>query len=118
MQHVALNTQDIIGAVRALRARGVRFLTIPKTYYAQLRERLAKSPVKVTQDLDAIEELNILVDFDDNGYLLQIFTQPIEDKPTLFYEIIYRANHEGFGAGNFVALFRSIEIDQEKRGNL
>jgi len=118
VQHVALNTQDIIGAVRALRARGVRFLTIPKTYYAQLRERLAKSPVKVTQDLDAIEELNILVDFDDNGYLLQIFTQPIEDKPTLFYEIIYRANHEGFGAGNFVALFRSIEIDQEKRGNL
>lgn len=115
VQHIALNTPDIINSVRQMKARGVRFLTIPKTYYTHLRQRLAKSPVQVKENLDIIEELNILVDFDDKGYLLQLFTQPVEDRPTLFWELIQRANHEGFGAGNFVALFTSIEIDQMQR---
>ena len=115
VQHIALNTPDVINAVRQLKARGVKFLTIPKTYYTHLRQRLAKSPVQVKESIDVIEELNILVDFDDKGYLLQLFTQPVEDRPTLFWEIIQRANHEGFGAGNFVALFTSIEIDQMQR---
>ena len=96
----------------------MRFLVIPKTYYTNLRERLKNSPTKVKEDLAEIEKLNILVDFDDGGYLLQIFTQPVEDRPTLFYEVIQRHNHDGFGAGNFKALFESIEIDQAKRGNL
>lgn len=115
VQHIALNTPDVINAVRQLKARGVKFLTIPKTYYTHLRARLAKSPVKVNESIDVLEELNILVDFDDKGYLLQLFTQPVEDRPTLFWEVIQRANHEGFGAGNFVALFTSIEIDQMQR---
>lgn len=118
VQHIALNTRDIISAVRAMRARGVKFLTIPKTYYTHLRERLAKSPVNVKEDLDVIEELHILVDFDDQGYLLQLFTQPVEPRPTLFWEVIQRENHEGFGAGNFKALFQSIELAQKERGNL
>mmetsp|Transcript_6601 Transcript_6601/g.11472 ORF Transcript_6601/g.11472 Transcript_6601/m.11472 type:complete len:385 (+) Transcript_6601:93-1247(+) len=118
VQHIALNTRDIITAVRLLRKRGVEFLTIPKTYYTNLRERLAKSPVELKEDLDIIEELHILVDFDDQGYLLQLFTKPVEDRPTLFFEVIQRENHEGFGAGNFKALFESIELEQAKRGNL
>ena len=118
VQHIALRTRDIIKSIRALRARGVKFLTIPKTYYADLRERLKNSPVQVIEDLKIIEELNILVDFDDKGYLLQIFTEPVEDRPTLFYEVIQRHNHDGFGAGNFKALFTSIEKAQAERGNL
>lgn len=115
VQHVALNTPDVINAVRQLKARGVHFLTIPKKYYEHLRARLAKSPVHVKENLDVIEELNILVDFDDKGYLLQLFTQPVEDRPTLFWEVIQRANHEGFGAGNFQALFAAIEEGQMER---
>lgn len=118
VQHIALNTPDVVTAVNALKARGVEFLTIPKTYYTNLRERLANSPVDVKEDLDIIEKLNILIDFDDQGYLLQIFTKPVEDRPTLFFEIIQRMNHQGFGAGNFKSLFESIEIEQGKRGNL
>jgi len=118
VQHIALNTPDVVKAVTALKARGVEFLTIPKSYYTNLRERLAASPVDVKEDLDIIEKLNILIDFDDQGYLLQIFTKPVEDRPTLFFEIIQRANHQGFGAGNFKSLFESIEIEQGKRGNL
>lgn len=79
--------------IRDLRARGMHFLVVPKTYYQQLRERLKSSPTKIVEDLDAIEELNILVDFDDNGYLLQIFTKNMQDRPTVFLEVIQRHNH-------------------------
>ena len=94
------------------------FLRTPKSYYTQLKENLKKSKVKIIEDLDVIEELNILVDYDDNGYLLQIFTKPVQDRPTLFLEVIQRRNHNGFGAGNFKALFEAIEAEQELRGNL
>eukprot|EP01084_Bolivina_argentea_P227645 384488_1 len=118
VQHIALRTRDVIKAVTNLKERGVKFLTIPNEYYDDLRIRLKNSPVIVYEDLDIIEKLNILVDFDDRGYLLQIFTEPVEDRPTLFYEVIQRNNHDGFGAGNFKALFQSIEKAQDKRGNL
>lgn len=105
-----------------MRKRGCDFLTIPDKYYDNLRARLAahnktaKKPV--TEDLDLLQKLKILVDYDENGYLLQIFTRPLEDRPTLFVEIIQRHNHNGFGAGNFKSLFESLEIEQELRGNL
>ncbi|XP_046390664.1 4-hydroxyphenylpyruvate dioxygenase isoform X2 [Ischnura elegans] len=118
VQHIALNTQDIIGAIRNLKARGMEFLNIPDTYYETLRERLKSSKVKITEDIDLLQELKILVDYDDNGYLLQIFTKNMQDRPTLFLEVIQRHNHNGFGAGNFKALFESIELDQDRRGNL
>lgn len=92
-----------------MKARGCQFLTIPATYYDNLRDRLKDSETKVQEDLDKIQALNILVDFDEKGYLLQIFTKPLEDRPTLFVEIIQRRNHQGFGAGNFKALFEAIE---------
>lgn len=118
VQHIALNTNDIISAITALRARGLEFLSIPKSYYDNLRMRLAESKIKVTEDMDKLQALHILVDFDDNGYLLQIFSKPCQDRPTLFIEIIQRHNHNGFGAGNFKALFESIELEQNERGNL
>jgi 4-hydroxyphenylpyruvate dioxygenase len=93
-------------------------LTIPHAFYENLKKGLEKSPTNVTEDLKVLEELQILVDYDDNGYLLQIFTKPLEDRPTLFIEIIQRKNHQGFGAGNFKALFEALEIEQERRGNL
>eukprot|EP00488_Nonionellina_sp_1-RS-2012_P000833 TRINITY_DN133_c0_g1_i1.p1 TRINITY_DN133_c0_g1~~TRINITY_DN133_c0_g1_i1.p1 ORF type:complete len:186 (-),score=58.96 TRINITY_DN133_c0_g1_i1:188-712(-) len=101
VQHIALRTRDIIKSVTLLRRRGVKFLDIPPEYYDDLRIRLKNSAVKVKEDLSVIEELNILVDFDDNGYLLQIFTENAEDRPTLFYEVIQRENHDGFGAREF-----------------
>ena len=119
IQHIALLTDDIVAAVTALKARGLEFLTIPKTYYKLLREKLAaQTSIQVTESLDALEKLHILVDYDEKGYLLQIFTKPVEDRPTLFLEIIQRHNHGGFGAGNFKSLFESIEIEQGLRGNL
>jgi len=118
VQHIALRTADILTTVANLRARGTEFLSIPAAYYKNLRMRLRDSPTQVQESLEVIEKLNILVDFDEHGYLLQIFTKPIEDRPTLFIEIIQRRNHEGFGAGNFKALFESIEMEQGRRGNL
>ncbi|RUS68886.1 hypothetical protein EGW08_023352, partial [Elysia chlorotica] len=118
VQHIAIRTNDIIKTIDNLKARGQQFLDIPKTYYVTLREKLAKSKVTVTENLDEIERLNILIDFDDDGYLLQIFTKNMQDRPTLFYEVIQRHNHSGFGAGNFKALFEAIEADQAERGNL
>ncbi|XP_026468006.1 4-hydroxyphenylpyruvate dioxygenase-like [Ctenocephalides felis] len=118
VQHIALNTSDIIQAIRNLKARGTDFLKVPHTYYDMLREHLKKSPVRIQEDLAVLQELNILVDYDDNGYLLQIFTKNMQDRPTLFLEVIQRHNHNGFGAGNFKALFTAIELDQEQRGNL
>jgi 4-hydroxyphenylpyruvate dioxygenase len=94
------------------------FLTIPPTYYDNLREKLKSSPVKVAEDIDILQSLNILIDYDDQGYLLQLFSKPLQDRPTFFIEVIQRRNHQGFGAGNFKSLFESIERDQDARGNL
>jgi len=118
VQHVALLTDNIIESVTKLHNRGLEFLRVPNSYYDNVRRRLAKSPVKVVESVDKMQELGLLIDFDDQGYLLQIFTKNAEDRPTLFYEVIQRRNHEGFGAGNFKALFESIEADQAARGNL
>ncbi|KAG7516545.1 4-hydroxyphenylpyruvate dioxygenase [Solea senegalensis] len=118
VQHIALNTSNIIQSVVNLRARGVEFLAAPDRYYETLRANLSKAKIKVVEDLDRIQQLKILVDFDDKGYLLQIFTKPVQDRPTLFLEVIQRNNHFGFGAGNFKSLFEAIEKDQEARGNL
>ncbi|XP_057677718.1 4-hydroxyphenylpyruvate dioxygenase [Corythoichthys intestinalis] len=118
VQHIALNTSNIIQAIVNLRARGMDFLSTPDTYYDTLREKLKTAKIKVKEDLNRLQELKILVDFDDKGYLLQIFTKPVQDRPTLFLEVIQRNNHFGFGAGNFKSLFEAIEKDQDARGNL
>lgn len=115
VQHVALLTKDIITTVSALKQRGVDFLTIPKSYYTNLKARLQMNNKIIDGDLELIEKYNILVDFDENGYLLQIFTKPITSRPTLFIEIIERHNFDGFGAGNFKALFECIEMEQMNR---
>ncbi len=114
VQHIAVATDDIIATVSELRARGVEFLRTPTTYYAELQERVGT----IDEPLDRLAELGILVDRDDEGYLLQIFTKPVQDRPTLFFEIIQRKGAKGFGKGNFKALFESIEREQELRGNL
>jgi 4-hydroxyphenylpyruvate dioxygenase len=118
VQHIAVSTPDIIATINALRARGVEFLEVPTAYYENLKLRLTTASVKVTEDLKILENLRILVDYDEKGYLLQIFTKPVEDRPTLFWEIIQRKNNQGFGAGNFKSLFEAIEIEQGLRGNL
>ncbi|XP_041865187.1 4-hydroxyphenylpyruvate dioxygenase [Melanotaenia boesemani] len=118
VQHIALNTSNIIEAIVNLRERGMEFLSAPDTYYKTLREKLKTAKITVKEDLDRLQELKILVDFDDKGYLLQIFTKPMQDRPTLFLEVIQRNNHFGFGAGNFKSLFEAIEKDQDARGNL
>lgn len=114
VQHLALLTNDIVKTVEALRANGVEFLDTPDTYYDELSARVGK----IDEEIDKLKELKILVDRDDEGYLLQIFTKPIVDRPTLFIEIIQRKGSRGFGEGNFKALFESIEREQERRGNL
>lgn len=118
VQHIAVTTTNIIETITILRNRGVEFLTIPPTYYENLRIRLQTSPVKIKEDIDTLQKLHILVDYDDQGYLLQIFSKPLQDRPTFFLEVIQRANNNGFGAGNFKALFESIELEQARRGNL
>ncbi|XP_073840431.1 4-hydroxyphenylpyruvate dioxygenase isoform X1 [Musca autumnalis] len=118
VQHIALNTSDIITAIQNLRARGMEFLTIPSSYYEILTENLKHSRTKIKEDMEVLKKLNILIDYDENGYLLQIFTKNMQDRPTLFLEVIQRHNHNGFGAGNFKSLFTAIEIEQERRGNL
>ncbi len=114
VQHIALATDDIIATVRALTSRGLEFLTVPKAYYEAVPARVGR----IDEDLAPLAELGILVDRDDEGYLLQIFTKPVQDRPTLFYEIIQRKGAKSFGAGNFKALFESIEREQALRGNL
>lgn len=118
IQHIALRSGDIISDVGNLRSRGLEFLSVPDSYYDQLKQKLKNSKVNITEDLETLKKLKILVDFDDNGYLLQIFTKPMQDRPTLFIEIIQRHNHNGFGVGNFKALFEAIEAEQAQRGNL
>jgi 4-hydroxyphenylpyruvate dioxygenase len=114
VQHIALLTGDIIDSVRELRSRGVEFLRVPDVYYEHLERRVGP----IEEDMDAIRELRILVDRDDRGYLLQLFTRPVEDRPTLFFEVIQRRGSQGFGKGNFKALFEAIEREQAARGNL
>ena len=118
IQHIAFLTRDIIDCVTNLKKRGVQFLIVPVTYYEAMRERLKSSGMELNEDLEKLQKLSILVDFDEGGYLLQIFTKPLLDRPTIFLEIIQRNNFAGFGAGNFKALFQAIEREQEKRGNL
>ncbi|MCC6242490.1 MAG: 4-hydroxyphenylpyruvate dioxygenase [Gemmatimonadaceae bacterium] len=113
-QHLALATDDILSTVTALRDRGVEFLSVPTSYYAELQARVGT----IDEPIEQLAELGILVDRDPDGYLLQIFTKPVEDRPTLFYEIIQRKGAKSFGKGNFKALFESIEREQALRGNL
>jgi 4-hydroxyphenylpyruvate dioxygenase len=114
VQHIAMGTGDIIGTVTQLRNQGVDFLRVPSTYYRELTDRVGK----IDEPIDQLEDLGILVDRDDEGYMLQIFSKPVEDRPTLFYEIIQRKGSRSFGKGNFKALFEAIEREQELRGNL
>ncbi len=114
VQHIAMQTGDIIETMSRLRARGIEFLRVPDTYYEILPQRVGA----IQESLDKIHELGILVDRDDEGYLLQVFTRPIQDRPTMFIEIIQRRGSRGFGKGNFQALFESLELEQARRGNL
>ena len=114
VQHLAIATNDIVRTVTALRDRGVEFLQVPTTYYDTLIDRVGK----IDEDVGPLKELGILVDRDDEGYLLQIFSKPVQDRPTLFYEIIQRKGARSFGKGNFKALFEAIEREQALRGNL
>jgi 4-hydroxyphenylpyruvate dioxygenase len=114
VQHVALATNDIVKTVRDLMSRGVEFLKVPSSYYEDLLERVGK----IDEDIEPLRELGILVDRDDEGYLLQLFSKPVEDRPTLFFEIIQRKGAKSFGKGNFKALFEAIEREQGLRGNL
>ena len=113
-QHIAVATRDIVRTVTELRARGVEFLTIPETYYDDVPERIGE----IDESLEDLRRLGILIDRDDEGYMLQIFSKPIGDRPTMFFEIIERHGARGFGEGNFKALFEAIEREQDKRGNL
>ncbi len=114
VQHVALATNDIVKTVKDLMSRGVEFLQVPTTYYDDLLDRVGH----IDEDIDSLKELGILVDRDNEGYLLQLFSRPVEDRPTLFFEIIQRKGAQSFGKGNFKALFEAIEREQEARGNL
>ncbi|MFI5131903.1 MAG: 4-hydroxyphenylpyruvate dioxygenase [Chitinophagales bacterium] len=114
VQHVALATNDIVKTVRELMSRGVEFLRVPTNYYDDLLDRVGS----IDEDLEPLKELGILVDRDNEGYLLQLFSKPVEDRPTLFFEIIQRKGAKSFGKGNFKALFEAIEREQEARGNL
>ncbi len=114
VQHIAIATKDIIQTVTELRSRGVEFLQVPDSYYDDLLDRVGK----IDEDIKPLKDLNILVDRDDEGYLLQLFSKPVEDRPTLFFEIIQRKGAKSFGKGNFKALFEAIEREQALRGNL
>lgn len=114
VQHIAISTADIIKTVAELQARGIEFLRVPRSYYDALTERVGQ----IDEDIEELAKLGILVDRESEGYLLQIFTKPVEDRPTLFFEVIQRKGAKGFGKGNFKALFESIEREQANRGNL
>jgi 4-hydroxyphenylpyruvate dioxygenase len=114
VQHVAIATDNIVDTVTKLQSRGVEFLNIPNTYYDDLLDRVGQ----IDEDIEPLRKLGILVDRDDEGYLLQIFTKPVEDRPTMFFEIIQRKGAKSFGKGNFKALFEALELEQDARGNL
>jgi len=114
VQHIAIATDDIIHTVGELRKRGIEFLYVPDNYYEDLTARVGE----IKEEIEELKKLNILVDRDEEGYLLQIFTKPVQDRPTVFYEIIQREGAKSFGKGNFKALFEAIEREQELRGTL
>jgi 4-hydroxyphenylpyruvate dioxygenase len=114
IQHIAMYTDDIVKTITELQKKGVEFLDTPATYYEDLSKRIGK----IDENMDDLRKLGILVDIDEFGYMLQIFTKPVQDRPTLFYEIIERKGSKSFGKGNFKALFEAIEREQAKRGNL
>jgi 4-hydroxyphenylpyruvate dioxygenase len=114
VQHVAIATKDIVKTVTEIQKRGIEFLNIPSTYNDELPARVGH----IDEDLEPLQPLGILVDRDNEGYLLQIFTKPVEDRPTLFFEIIQRKGAKSFGKGNFKALFEALEKEQDRRGNL
>ncbi|KAL2835268.1 Glyoxalase/Bleomycin resistance protein/Dihydroxybiphenyl dioxygenase [Aspergillus cavernicola] len=118
VQHIALLTDDIIRDITNLKTRGVEFIKVPSSYYEDIKVRLKKTGLKLHEDFETIRALDILIDFDENGYLLQLFTKHLMDRPTVFIEIIQRHNFSGFGAGNFKSLFEAIEREQALRGNL
>ncbi|KAJ4287655.1 hypothetical protein N0V90_012358 [Kalmusia sp. IMI 367209] len=118
VQHIALRTTDIVAAITHLKARGVEFIKVPDTYYVAMRARLKRAGMTLNEDFETLRSLDILIDFDEGGYLLQLFTKHLMDRPTVFIEIIQRNNFDGFGAGNFKSLFEAIEREQELRGNL
>ena len=119
VQHIAVATDDIISTIKGMRSRGVEFLTTPPdAYYEAVPERLLAYDHKLREDIETLKRLGIMIDADEEGYLLQIFTKPVQDRPTLFFEIIQRMGARGFGAGNFKALFESIEREQARRGTL
>ena len=123
VQHLAFRTDDELTSVAELRRRGVDFLTIPEAYYKNVWERVNALLIKsgheaVKEDHQRVRDLGILVDADDEGYLLQLFTKPLQDRPTMFFEIICRRGSQSFGKGNFKALFESLEVEQGRRGNL
>ncbi|MEC4115714.1 4-hydroxyphenylpyruvate dioxygenase [Myroides phaeus] len=119
VQHIAVATDDIISTVGLMKSRGVEFLSAPpQAYYDDIPRRLGSHMDMMKEDINELQKLGIMIDADEEGYLLQIFTKPVEDRPTLFFEIIQRMGARGFGAGNFKALFESIEREQEKRGTL
>jgi 4-hydroxyphenylpyruvate dioxygenase len=118
VQHIALRTDNIIDAITNLKARGVEFIKVPSTYYESMQMRLKKAGLTLNEDFETLKSLDILIDFDEGGYLLQLFTKHLMDRPTVFIEIIQRNNFSGFGAGNFKSLFEAIEREQEARGNL
>lgn len=118
VQHIALRTSDIIRDITNLKARGVEFIKVPETYYDAMKLRLKRQGMVLNEDFETLKSLDILIDFDEGGYLLQLFTKHLMDRPTVFIEIIQRNNFSGFGAGNFKSLFEAIEREQEARGNL
>lgn len=119
VQHIAVATDDIISTVKLMRERGVEFLSAPpQAYYDMTPERLSRFDHELQEDIKQLQKLGIMIDADEEGYLLQIFTKPVQDRPTLFFEVIQRVGARGFGAGNFKALFESIEREQELRGTL
>ncbi|KAI4941707.1 hypothetical protein J4E91_010581 [Alternaria rosae] len=118
VQHIALRTDNIVRDITNLKARGVEFIKVPETYYDSMKMRLKKSGLKLNEDFEVLKSLDILIDFDEGGYLLQLFTKHLMDRPTVFIEIIQRNNFDGFGAGNFKSLFEAIEREQDARGNL
>jgi len=118
VQHIALRTDNILRDITNLKARGVEFIKVPETYYDAMKLRLKRAGMTLNEDFDQLKALDILIDFDEGGYLLQLFTKHLMDRPTVFIEIIQRNNFDGFGAGNFKSLFEAIEREQEQRGNL
>ncbi|MHB2017973.1 MAG: VOC family protein, partial [Candidatus Xenobia bacterium] len=114
VQHIALRTNDALATVEALKKNGVECLRVPDSYYEMVPSRVGR----IDEPLERVKDVGLLVDADEDGYLLQVFTRPVEDRPTLFFEIIQRKGCRGFGKGNFKALFESIELEQAKRGNL